>query len=164
MMRLSFKAGCVICLVVLLSASCAHAPVGQADGNAPTIGEKAALTAVSMIGKPYRYKGNTPAGFDCSGLVQYSYLAAGAKDVPHGTKALVGLTRSIGKDLQTGDLLFFNERGKKYSHVGIYLENGTFVHAPATGGRVKKDLLEDPYWKGSFVDARRFMEPPEVPR
>ena len=163
-MRLSFKAGCLLCLAVLLSASCAHAPVRQADGNAPTIGEKAALTAVSMIGRPYKYKGNTPAGFDCSGLVQYSYLAAGVKDVPHGTKALVGLTRSIGKDLQTGDLLFFNERGKKYSHVGIYLENGTFVHAPATGGRVKKESLEDPYWKSSFVEARRFMEPPEVPR
>jgi cell wall-associated NlpC family hydrolase len=53
--------------------------------------------------------------------------------------------------------LFFNERGKKYSHVGIYLENETFVHAPGTGGRVKKESLEDPYWKSSFVDARRFM-------
>jgi murein DD-endopeptidase len=160
-MRLSFKAGCLLCLAALLSASCTHAPVRQADGNAPTIGEKAALTAVSMIGRPYLYKGNTPAGFDCSGLVQYSYLAAGVKDVPHGTKALLGLTRSIGKDLQTGDLLFFNERGKKYSHVGIYLEHGTFVHAPGTGGQVKKEGLEDPYWKGSFIDARRFRELPQ---
>jgi murein DD-endopeptidase len=155
-MRRSFKAGCLLCLAVFVSAGCAHTPVRQADSNALTIGEKAALTAVSMIGRPYKYKGNTPAGFDCSGLVQYSYLAAGAKDVPHGTKALLGLTRAIGKDLQTGDILFFNERGKKYSHVGIYLENGTFVHAPATGGRVKKESLEAPYWKGSFVDARRF--------
>jgi cell wall-associated NlpC family hydrolase len=130
------------------------------DGNTPTIGGKAALTAVSMIGRPYKYKGNTPAGFDCSGLVQYSYLAAGREGVPHGTKALLGLTRSIGKDLQTGDLLFFNERGKKYSHVGIYLENDTFVHAPGTGGQVEKESLEDPYWKGSFVDARRFMDLP----
>ena len=156
-MRLSFKAGYLFCLVVLLSVSCTHAPVRQPDGIAPTIGEKAALTAVSMIGRPYRYKGNTPAGFDCSGLVQYSYLAAGMEDVPHGTKALLGLTRSIGKDLQTGDLLFFNERGKKYSHVGIYLENDTFVHAPGTGGQVKKESLEDPYWKKHFNDARRFL-------
>jgi cell wall-associated NlpC family hydrolase len=163
-MRLSFKASCLICLAVLLSASCTHAPVRQADGNVPTIGEKAALTAVSMIGRPYKYKGNTPAGFDCSGLVQYSYLAAGMEVVPHGTKALLGLTRSIGKDMQTGDLLFFNERGKKYSHVGIYLENGTFVHAPGTGGQVKTESLDDPYWQSSFVESRRFMEPPEVPR
>jgi cell wall-associated NlpC family hydrolase len=163
-MRLSFKAGCLICLAVLLSASCTHAPVRQADGNVPTIGEKAALTAVSMIGRPYKYKGNTPAGFDCSGLVQYSYLAAGMEDLPHGTKALLGLTRSIGKDMQTGDLLFFNERGKKYSHVGIYLENGTFVHAPGTGGQVKTESLDDPYWQSSFVESRRFMEPPEVTR
>ena len=160
-MRLSFKAGWVICLVLLLSAGCAHAPVRQADGNAPTIGEKAALTAVSMIGRPYRYKGNTPAGFDCSGLVQYSYLAAGMEDVPHGTKALKKLTRSIGSDLQTGDLLFFNERGRKYSHVGIYLENNTFVHAPRTGGQVKKDSLEDPYYQEHFVDARRFIDLPD---
>jgi cell wall-associated NlpC family hydrolase len=163
-MRLTFKAGCLLCLAALLSAGCTHAPVRQADGNAPTIGEKAALTAVSMIGRPYLYKGNTPAGFDCSGLVQYSYLAAGVKDVPHGTKALLGLTRSIGKDFQAGDLLFFNERGKRYSHVGIYLENGTFVHAPGTGGQVKTESLDDPYWQSSFVESRRFMEAPEVTR
>ncbi len=156
-MRRTFQAGCLVCLVVLLSAGCAHSPVRQSDDHTSTLGEKAADVATSMIGKPYRYKGNTPAGFDCSGLVQYSYLAAGMEDVPHGTKALKGRTRSIGKDMKTGDLLFFNERGKKYSHVGIYLENDTFVHAPGTGGRVRKESLEDPYWKSSFVDARRFM-------
>jgi len=162
-MRLSFKAGCWLCLAVLLSASCAHAPVRQADGNTPTIGGKAALTAVSMIGRPYKYKGNTPAGFDCSGLVQYSYLAAGL-DVPHGTKALKAITLPIDETMQTGDLLFFNERGKTYSHVGIYLGGDTFVHAPGTRGKVKTESLEDPHWKSSFAEARRFMEPPEVPR
>ena len=121
-----------------------------------TIGEHAAFTAVSMIGRPYQYKGNSPAGFDCSGLVQYSYQAAGL-DVPHGTKALRAITLPIEENMQIGDLLFFNERGKTYSHVGIYLGGDTFVHAPSTGGQVRTESLEDPHWKNSFVEARRFM-------
>ncbi|MCK9418767.1 MAG: C40 family peptidase [Nitrospirae bacterium] len=131
--------------------------VGEiADPVETTIGEQAAFTAVSMIGRPYQYKGNSPAGFDCSGLVQYSYQAAGL-DVPHGTKALRAITLPIEENMQIGDLLFFNERGKTYSHVGIYLGGDTFVHAPSTGGQVRTESLEDPYWKSSFVEARRFM-------
>ncbi len=147
----------IILFIAVVMIGCATASTAPTTGIPPTIGEKAALAAVSMIGRPYKYRGNTPSGFDCSGLVQYSYLAAGMEDVPHGTKALRKLTRSIGKDLQTGDLLFFNERGRKYSHVGIYLENDTFVHAPGTGGQVTKESLQDPYYKEHFVDARRFL-------
>lgn len=135
---------------------CAIFPTQPEAEYPPTIGEKAAQIAETMIDRPYRYRGNSPAGFDCSGLVQYSYQAVGL-DVPHGTKALLPRTRSIDGNLQTGDLLFFNERGKKYSHVGIYLENDTFVHAPSTGGKVRKDSLQDPYWKDHFIDARRFL-------
>jgi len=144
------------CILVVVLIGCATMPSGPKPDAPSTIGEKAALTAISMIDRPYKYKGNSPAGFDCSGLVQYSYQAAGL-DVPHGTKALLTRTRSIGRNLRTGDLVFFNERGKKYSHVGIYLENDTFVHAPSTGGKVRKDSLEDPYWKDHFIDARRFL-------
>ena len=168
------KLGLSLCLSIFLLASCASILVKPATSNTSdvsekadridtTIGEKAAFTAVSMIGRPYKYRGNSPAGFDCSGLVQYSYLAAGL-DVPHGTKALKAITLPIGENMQTGDLLFFNERGKAYSHVGIYLGGDTFVHAPGTGGQVETGSLEDPHWKSSFVEARRFMEPPEVPR
>ena len=162
-MRRPFQAGCLLCLAVLLSASCTSAPVRQADGYTPSMGEKAAHIATTMIGKPYRYQGESPSGFDCSGLVRYSYRAAGL-DVPHGTEALKNRTRSIGPNMQLGDLLFFNERKKQYSHVGIYIGGSAFVHAPSSGGQVRKESLEDPYWKSSFVEARRFMEPPEVPR
>lgn len=148
--------GVIFCVIILSAVGCASAPPTQVTRHTPGIGEKAALTAVSMIGRPYKYRGDSPAGFDCSGLVQYSYLAAGL-DVPHGTKALMNRTRSIDGNLQTGDLLFFNERGKKYSHVGIYLENDTFVHAPSTGGKVRKESLQDPYWKDHFIEARRFL-------
>ncbi len=147
---------CAVLLGISILAACASFPVQPEMEHAPTMGEKAAQIAETMIDRPYQYKGNSPAGFDCSGLVQYSYQAAGL-DVPHGTKALMNRTCSIDGNLQKGDLLFFNERGKKYSHVGIYLENDTFVHAPGTGGNVRKDSLQDPYWKSSFVEARRFM-------
>jgi cell wall-associated NlpC family hydrolase len=109
-----------------------------------------------MIGKPYQYRGESPSGFDCSGLVRYSYRTAGL-DVPHGTESLKNRTRSVGTNMQIGDLLFFNERGKPYSHVGIYLGGNTFIHAPSTGGQVRTESLEDPHWKSSFVDARRLM-------
>jgi murein DD-endopeptidase len=148
--------GVIFCVIILSAIGCATAPPTQVTSHTPAIGEKAAHTAETMIGRPYMYKGDSPAGFDCSGLVQYSYLAAGL-DVPHGTKTLMDRTRSIGKNMQTGDLLFFTERGKKYSHVGIYLDNDTFVHAPSTGGKVRKDSLQDPYWKDHFIDARRFL-------
>jgi cell wall-associated NlpC family hydrolase len=131
----------------------------KADHTPSTTSEKAARIALSMVGRPYKYKGNSPAGFDCSGLVQYSYLAAGL-DVPHGTKALRAITLPAGENMQIGDLLFFNERRKMYSHVGIYLGGDTFVHAPGKGGRVKTENLDDSHWKSSFVEARRLMEPP----
>ncbi len=135
---------------------CAATSAQRAAGCDPAIGEKAATTAVSMIDRPYKYKGVSPAGFDCSGLVRYGYLSAGM-DVPHGTKALRKYTSPVDpRDMRKGDLLFFTERGRRYSHVGIYLENDLFVHAPGKGGKVRKDSLNDPYWKKSFLEARRF--------
>jgi len=139
-----------------LFTGCATAPSRPVTGYTFLIGEKAARTALSMIGRPYKYRGDSPTGFDCSGLVRYSYLAAGV-DVPHGTKELKNTTRSAGlRNMRKGDLLFFNENGRKYSHVGIYVGNNQFVHAPGTGKTVRKDSLGDPYWKKSFLDARRF--------
>jgi len=142
--------------IISVLAGCASVPTQPVTEHPLTIGEKAARVAETMIGRPYKFKGNSPEGFDCSGLVQYSYLEAGL-DVPHGTKALMPRTSPINGKLQTGDLLFFNERGKTYSHVGIYLENDTFVHAPGTGGNVRTDSLQDPYWKDHFIEARRFL-------
>ncbi len=144
--------------VCMLLAACASAPpVKPVTGYTPAMGEKAAKTAVSMIGRPYKFKGDSPEGFDCSGLVQYSYLSAGL-EVPHGTDALRRVTKPVTlKSLQKGDLLFFNERGKKGSHVGLSLGGNFFVHAPSTGGKVRKDSMTDPHWKKSFLDARRFM-------
>ncbi len=145
-----------ILMIGALFFACATAPVKPVAGYTHAAGEKAAKTAVSMIGRPYKYKGDSPAGFDCSGLVRYSYLTAGV-EVPHGTEQLVQVTVPVNiKSRKKGDLLFFNENGKKASHVGIYIGNNKFVHAPSTGGKVREDRLADPYWKKSFLEARRF--------
>jgi cell wall-associated NlpC family hydrolase len=142
----------------LAFAGCAHAPVKPVEGYSLAAGEKAAHTALAMIGRPYKYRGETPAGFDCSGLVRYSYLTAGVS-VPHGTDALRRVTRSVGLGgAKRGDLIFFSQRGRDYSHVGVYVGNQEFVHAPSTGKNVRKDSLKEPYWKKHALDARRFPE------
>jgi murein DD-endopeptidase len=158
-MRPSLTVGSLLFLSICLSVACAPAIRKSANDSALSINEKAAHTALSMLGKPYKYRGNNPKGFDCSGLVQYSYRSTGTQ-VPHSTRALRNCSHPTGTDMLTGDLLFFNERGKKASHVGIYLGNDIFVHAPSTGGRVRKDSIQNPYWKKSFLEARRFMELP----
>jgi murein DD-endopeptidase len=152
-------------LLVIMAAGvplfgCAHAPTKPAKpvpGYSQFAGDKAADTALTMIGKPYRYRGETPSGFDCSGLVRYSYLAAGM-DLPHGTKSLLTVTRSVGlQNARKGDLLFFLQEGKKYSHVGIYVGNDQFIHAPSTGGFVRRDSISDRYWKKHYIDTRRLL-------
>ena len=141
----------------LLITGCASAPTKRVNGYSASVGDKAADTALTMIGRPYKFTGDTPAGFDCSGLVRYSYLTAGM-DLPHGTKALMNITRSVGlRNARKGDLLFFVQEGKKYSHVGIYVGNDQFVHAPSTGGKVRRDSITDPYWKKHYLDTRRFL-------
>ncbi len=126
----------------------------RVEGYTFAVGDKAAKTALTMIGRPYKFKGDSPSGFDCSGLVRYSYLAAGI-DVAHSTSVLRRQTHPV-QTMHKGDLLFFNESGVKYSHVGIYLGNNLFVHAPSTGKTVRKDSLLDAYWKKHFLGARRF--------
>jgi cell wall-associated NlpC family hydrolase len=108
-----------------------------------------------MVGKPYRYGGSSPSGFDCSGLVQYSYRQAGIA-LPRSTDEQRSASRLVKLgDLRRGDLLFFNQEGKKYGHLGIYIGDGRFVHAPSSGKSVRSDRLDSPYWKKHLSEARR---------
>ncbi len=108
-----------------------------------------------MVGVPYRYGGSSPRGFDCSGLVQYSYARAGAR-IPRSTKAQRARSHPVSRrQLRRGDLLFFNQEGKRASHVGIYLGNNRFVHAPSSGKSVYVADITDPYWRRHFHEARR---------
>jgi murein DD-endopeptidase len=149
-----------LCLpLILFLTACASAPAPSGPSAvAPASdqqADRAADVALSMLGKPYRYGGSTPRGFDCSGLVNYSFGQAGVR-VSRETSTLrrqAALVRASA--LRRGDLVFFDQEGKKYSHVGIYLGNGRFVHAPSSGGKVRTDSLEADYWRRHFVEARR---------
>jgi cell wall-associated NlpC family hydrolase len=117
--------------------------------------QRAADYAQDMIGKPYRYGGNSPAGFDCSGLVQYSYSRAGLP-IARTTRSQREAGISIGsQSLRAGDLIFFDQEGQKSSHVGIYIGDGRFVHAPSSGKQVRVDTLDTKYWKKHYSGARR---------
>ena len=141
-------------LASALLSACSSAP--PKEETASTTAIKAGNTAVSMLGKPYRYGGYSPKGFDCSGLVYYSYSRAGIQ-VPRSSEGQRKAARPVPSNhLRKGDLLFFDQDGKRSSHVAIYVGDGNFVHAPSSGKRVRIDRLRDDYWKKHFVDARRF--------
>lgn len=141
----------------LLSAvlgGCAGGPASE--GPAKSSAAEASRVAASMVGKPYRYGGHGPSGFDCSGLVYFSYQRAGLS-VPRSTGSQRARSRQVSMNrVSRGDLLFFDQEGKRSSHVGIYIGGNRFVHAPSSGKRVRVDALTDPYWQKHLVDARRF--------
>jgi len=154
MPNLRFTATAILFSLVGI-AGCASDPESNGhSGNAV----QASAVAAKMVGKPYRYGGHHPnRGFDCSGLVYFSYQRAGM-DVPRTTSAQRRFSHRVSvSSLNRGDLLFFNQEGKRSSHVGIYLGHNRFVHAPSSGKRVRVDSFLDPYWQKHFVDARRFF-------
>jgi cell wall-associated NlpC family hydrolase len=115
-------------------------------------------TARSLIGAPYRWGGSSPAGFDCSGLVLYSYRKAGITGLPHSAAKLDAMAARVSLDqIQPGDLLFFQLEGPKTSHVGIYLGNREFVHAPSGGKRVEKVGFDHVYWGKRLKRAGRLV-------
>ena len=119
-----------------------------------TPGERAAKVAESQIGTPYRYGGTTPSGFDCSGLVYYSYASIG-KQVPRTTGELWKTALPVGRrDLRSGDILFFSISGKM-SHVGMYIGNDRFVHAPSSGKVVSIQSLNSDFYSKAYLRAGR---------
>jgi cell wall-associated NlpC family hydrolase len=141
-------------LLATLLTACASDPADHARGKSPAT--EASRVAASMVGKPYRYGGHNPGGFDCSGLVYFSYQRAGLS-VPRSTSSQRSRSSKVAINrIAHGDLLFFNQDGKYSSHVGIYIGRDRFVHAPSSGKRVRVDALTDPYWRKHLVDARRF--------
>ncbi|HVP09135.1 MAG TPA: C40 family peptidase [Burkholderiales bacterium] len=121
---------------------------------------EALLQALLALGVDYRFGGNSPVtGFDCSGLVAYVYREALGIRLPHSTLAQseAGVAVSLA-ELQPGDLVFYDTQKRPYSHVGIYMGDGRFVHAPKTGARVRVESLESAYWSSRFNGARR-IEP-----
>ena len=157
-------------IALLLLAALLSACAGQAPAPAPQPyvqtprsyrggAEDVLFRALGLVGTPYRYGGNTPAGgFDCSGLIGFVYRDAAGISLPRSTRELIGMRApNVGRDaLQSGDLLFFaTSGGRKVSHAGIYVGEGRFVHAPSSGGTVRLDSLSNTYWQRSYLHAKR---------
>lgn len=174
-------------LVLLSLAACSSAPPsGVRSGGTSAYGENALRTmppgaprfvdhsigreeisiqAMSLVGIPYRWGGNTPeSGFDCSGLVKYVVGRAADIDLPRTTADISRRGEPVQPDeVAPGDLIFFNTTGRPHSHVGIYVGKLRFVNAPSTGGTVRLDYLTNPYWAKRFDGIRR-VAPPLKPR
>ena len=127
---------------------------GHVDGHA-----RESLLAFAMKLRDIRYHrgGRAPStGFDCSGFVRYVFIHSIGLDLPTNSASqfLAGL-KVKRNEMKTGDLVFFRTRGKAISHVGIYIDNGQFIHSPSAGKTVRVDSLNEAYWAQHFVGAKR---------
>ena len=148
------------CLIAFLFAAAtpAWAWIDAAAGDR----ERPLIHALQTVGVKYRLGGRSPeTGFDCSGLVTHVFERAWGMLLPPGTEALskVGMPVMKLKELQPGDLVFYNTRNRPYSHVGIYLGEGRFLHAPRPGAHVRVENLQVAYWRERFDGARRLNPP-----
>jgi len=141
-------------LAVVLFSGCASVPEIK-----PALQQQSPIItyALSLQGVPYRYGKESPEeGFDCSGFVKHVYEKQGII-LPRTVRAMATSLPQVPKsDVHTGDLVFFNTSGKSFSHVGIYVDNDKFVHAPSQRtGRVLVSSLKNQYWQKHYIGVRR---------
>jgi len=150
----------------VLLAGCSSAP-RKGAGPAPVPSPQAlnldgelreALLARTMlvVNTPYTYGGNSPeGGFDCSGLIQWAVGGITENRLPRTTAQWAQFSNPVGsRSLQRGDFVFFNTLGARYSHMGIFVGNGQFVHAPSSGGTVQRVRMDNTYFAKRFTEAR----------
>ena len=130
------------------------------EPNGPGAANGVLIRAIGLVGTPYRYGGNTPdTGFDCSGLVNYVFRDMLDLRLPRSSRELAAMQgpKIATHRLAPADLVFFGSGGE-VSHVGIYVGEGRFVHAPRTGGTVRLDRLDDAYWRDHYTGAKRVVQ------
>lgn len=135
-------------------------PIAVHDPDLPvsTRANDVLFRALGLVGTPYRYGGNTPeSGFDCSGLVGFVFRDAAGLALPRSSRdiAEVDAPQVRRSRLAPGDLVFFG--GGSVNHIGIYVGEGRFVHAPNSGGTVRLDALDGAYWKDNYLYAKRVL-------
>jgi len=118
-----------------------------------------AFYALSLTGTPYRYGGNSPeTGFDCSGFVRHVFHSTLGIELPRSSSEINKLGEKITtNELRPGDLVFYNTLRRAFSHVGIYLGDGRFVHSPSSGGGIRVEDMSQSYWQKRFNGARRII-------
>lgn len=128
--------------------------VGQSLGNKAS---ELVIDAMGFLGVPYKRGGNSAdTGFDCSGFVRAIYQQSIGLLLPRKAEQQAAATQQIEqKDLQPGDLVFFNTMRRAFSHVGIYVGDGKFIHSPKPGGEVRLENMGMDYWSHRFDGARR---------
>ncbi|MDO9190458.1 MAG: C40 family peptidase [Sulfurimicrobium sp.] len=161
----------IIAIVIFLTASSALAQEGSEITPAPESTTSTLETrhlagvtdmlnyAMNLIGVNYKYGGNQPAtGFDCSGYVSHVFRQMAGLSLPHNALAMSRVGKKISPDeLKPGDLVFFNTLKRSFSHVGIYVGNNRFIHAPSSGGGVEVASMQEKYWVQRFNGARRLL-------
>jgi cell wall-associated NlpC family hydrolase len=147
-------------LAAALACASPQAPAPREEPSRAQL-ERAAVvrTAESLVGAPYRYGGRSPAGFDCSGLVHYSFARAGLHGLPRSAEELeIASTPVDLASIQPGDLLFFRLDRRKTTHVAIYVGGRSFVHAPSRGKRVERIDFDHVYWGPRLTRAGRLLQ------
>lgn len=161
MRSIAFILGCCM----LSAAYGSHLPpyeIDDQDRSAEVgVGSELTMRAVSLIGTRYRYGGDSPdRGFDCSGFVRYLFRDVLGVELPRTASEISRLGYRIdARDMQPGDLVFYNTMRRSFSHVGIYLGDNKFIHAPSSRGWVRIESMDLDYWKRRFSGARRMPEP-----
>ncbi|MEB3097158.1 C40 family peptidase [Achromobacter sp. D10] len=131
------------------------------EPTVPTLRDRVVQAGLEAVGTPYSWGGDDAEGFDCSGLVLYVFREIAGLELPRTARAQRTAGESVGdkKELRPGDLVFFATRGRGVtSHVGIYIGQNKFVHAPRRGTKVRVDEMKNPYWNKRYVGARRYLD------
>ena len=157
--RTIFLAACLSTTPAAWAADEAPAAPDPANVSQAVQANDVLIRAISLVGTPYVWGGNTPeSGFDCSGLVNYVFRDMLDVRLPRTSRELFTLQgpRIAPGQLAGGDLVFFGSGGG-VSHVGIYVGEGRFVHAPNSGGTVRLDRLDGSWWRDHYTGARRLL-------
>lgn len=122
-------------------------------------GREIVMYALGLLDVSYQFGGNNPeAGLDCSGMVSFVFKNAVGAVLPHNAAQIASLARPVPTDqLQAGDLVFFNTLGRSFSHMGIYLGDGRFIHAPSSKGKIRVESMSSPYFAQRFEGGRSLL-------